>query len=316
MIAKLFIIIVIVLILMVVYMNIDRSKEGIIKREANKDQFKKSLNENVLTPLSRTVEGRVSQDKIKKTKERYAHAGIHISYTGTLFLCFFVGAALGIAILIGLNNPFMALVAFGAGWNIPSMVIGFLVNKRLDKLDEQIGMFMRMTTERFKVTNNFYQSMLTTVNDMAGEEPVHTELVRMISEIESGFAITDAMHSLADRIGNKYMRRFADYYEITAEIGTPEAREGVLEQALAQYQHHIKTTRELKKQISEATSEAYIMLAFVPLVVVYNIGQDPTYIPFMTTTLLGKVGSAVMVTVWLVCFWMINSKLGAPIEEA
>jgi len=297
------------------YMVSDRSKEAQIKKKKQQAEAKAKFTKNIYDPVDKFVQGKVKAEKINKKISQYRHAGLRISYTGGLFLSFIVGFVLGTAVWIFLKNPFMAVVFFGVGWNIPSMIIGFIVNKRLNILDDQIGMFMRMCTERFKVTNDFYQSMLSTVEDMRGEDPVYSELEKMVNEIESGGTIPDAMHRMASRIGNKYMKRFADYYEITAEIGTKEAREEVLEQALAQYQHHIKTSRDLKKQLSELTMEAYIMLAFVPVVVIYQATQDADYIPFMINTTLGKVGSSACVAIWLLCFWMINSKLGAPLED-
>lgn len=315
MIIRLIIVLGIVAIAIAVYLGMDRSKEAMIARERRKAEFSKDISEKIADPISRFLEGKISSNKVKNTIARYERAGIRISYAGTLLLSLLSGLLLATLIMVSIHNPFMAVVMFIAGWAIPPTIVGYLVNKRLNKLDEQIGMFMRMTVERFKVTNSFYNSMTSTVLDMRGEEPIYGELARMVAETESGFSISDAMHRLADRIGNKYMRRFADYYEITTDIGTKEARENVLEQAVAQYQHHIKTTRQMKKELSELTMEAYIMLAFVPVVVLYQISQDETYIPFMTETVLGKVGSAAIVLVWLICFWIVGTKLGAPIEE-
>ena len=57
------------------------------------------------------------------------------------------------------------------------------------------------------------------------------------------------------------------------------------------------------------------MLLFVPAVIVYQCVNDPTYVPFMTTTMMGKIGTAVILTIWLMCFWVINVKLASPVDQ-
>ena len=84
---------------------------------------------------------------------------------------------------------------------------------------------------------------------------------------------------------------------------------------MLQYQEHVSLTRELNKQISELSMEAYIMLAFVWGVVAYQINADSTYITFMTTTLLGQFGSALIAAVWLLCFWVVSAKISAPLDK-
>ena len=251
----------------------------------------------------------------EKKEEVFHKAGLKMSYTSSILLSLLMGIAFAVGIFILIRNPFMSIVFFGIGWNVPSVVMNFFVNKRIRKLDEQIGMWMRMVIKRYEVINDFYSAFMSTIADFAGEEPIYSELIITRNNIERGDSVADGLHDLAKRIDNKYMMRFADYYAITSDIGTEEARHEVLEQALLQYQEHVSLTRELNKQISELSMEAYIMLAFVWGVVAYQINADSTYITFMTTTLLGQFGSALIAAVWLLCFWVVSAKISAPLDK-
>lgn len=298
-----------------IYRNTDFSRDAIVARKQARSRVKARFKHKVAEPFVDLVTKRTKEEKIARTEERYTKAGFKINYATNILICFLTAVFLALLTGIGMKNPFMAVVFFGIGWNLPSAIIGIISNKRIEKLNEQVGMFMRMVIKRYQVVNDFYYAFGSTIEDFAGEEPMYSELTTTMNNINRGDSIDDALHDLAKRTDNKYLRRFADYYAITSEIGTEEARREVLGQALQQYEEHMELSRELKKQLSELTMEAYIMLAFVPGVVVYQIKQDPDYVTFMTSTLIGKVGSAVIAAIWLICFWVINAKLGAPIEK-
>lgn len=298
-----------------IYLATDFTKEGIQNRRLKLQVWKDRFKEKISDPFKETIENRTSEKKKYKIEDRYTKAGFKINYATNVLICFLLGLVLALVTGIGLKNPFMAITFFGIGWNIPGIITTFISNKRLEKLNRQVGMFMRMVTKRYEVVGDFFLALNTTLEDFAGEEPIYTELQTTINNINRGAAIDDALHDLANRTDNIFLGRFADYYTTAVDIGTEEAKREVLGQAVEQYEEHMELTRELRKQLSELTMEAYVMLAFVPIIVIYQVSQDPTYIPFMTETLLGKFGSAVISAVWLLCFWVINMKLGAPVDK-
>lgn len=300
---------------MMVYRTADHSKEAMIRRRQRFLSAKRFFIKKIYTPVNDFVYRRINNEKIAKKEEKLHRAGAKITYTSSVFLSLLAAFVFAAGVYLLIKNPFMAIVFFGIGWNVPSVVLNFFVNKRISKLDDQIGMWMRMVIKRYQVIDDFYESFMSTIADFAGEEPIYTELITTRNNIERGDSVSDALHDLARRIDNKYMMRFADYYEITSDIGTEEARHEVLEQALLQYQEHVTLTRELNKQLSELAMEAYLMLAFVPGVVAYQILTDDSYITFMTTTLLGQIGSSVIAALWLICFWVVSTKISEPLDK-
>lgn len=298
-----------------IYNTMDFSKDGIIQRKNKQESFKKKFRQKVKDPYVDTLNSKISSEKRKKVEERYKKAGLKMNYASSFLVCFICGLILALISLFGLNNPYLAVSAFAGGWNVPGLIANFFSNKRLTKINDQVGMFLRIVIKRYQVLGDFYMAFESTTEDFAGEEPIYSELVTTLNNINRGDPIDEALQELAYRTDNKFLSRFADYYAISSEVGTVEARKTVLGQALAQYENHMELARELKKQLSELSMEAYIMLLFVPAVIVYQCYSDPTYIPFMTTTMMGKIGSAVILSVWLLCFWVVNVKLASPVDQ-
>ncbi|WP_373262078.1 type II secretion system F family protein [Hungatella hathewayi] len=301
--------------ILLIYRSMDFTKEGIIERKKRIQNFKIKYRSKIKDPFYDAITSRVSDETRKKVEDKYQKAGFKINYASNITICLLVGTILSLICLLGLHNPYLAIAAFGFGWNIPGLLTTFIANKRLEKINEQVGMFMRMVIKRYQVLKDFYLALETTTEDFVGEEPIYSELITTLNNINRGDPIDDALHEFANRTDNKFLRRFADYYAISSEIGTEEARKNILGQALTQYEEHMELSRELKKQLSELSMEAYLMLLFVPAVIVYQCMNDASYIPFMTTTMLGKVGSAVILAVWLICLWVINTKLAAPVDQ-
>lgn len=302
-------------VIILIYNTIDFSKEAKMERQKKSAELKNKFNKKIKEPYVDAINTKVSSEKRGKVEDKYKKAGVHMNYATSFLVCGSCGLILALVSFFLLDNPYLAVSAFAGGWNIPGLLANFFSNKRLEKINQQVGMFLRMVIKRYQVLGDFYMAFESTTEDFQGEEPMYTELVTTMNSINRGEAISDALHDFAIRTDNKYISRFADYYEISAEVGTLEARRTVLGQALDQYENHMELARELKKQLSEVTMTAYITLLFVPAVIVYQVCTDPTYVPFMTETMMGKIGSAVILTVWLLCFWVINVKLAAPVDQ-
>lgn len=297
------------------YGSIDRSKEAELRRAKFRNKAGSVFRKRVYEPYNDFIYKHTRPERMEKREEVFRKAGLHINYASGIFIAFISAIIFSVAVFRILHNPFMAIVFFGVGWNVPSLIVGFIVNRRLRKLDAQIGMFMRMVIKRYQVINDFYTAFVSTIGDFAGEEPIYSELSFTRACIERGDSVTDALMDFAKRVDNKYMVRFADYYAIAAELGTEEARKQVLGQALVQYEEHVSLIRELNRRLSETAMEAYIMLWFVPVQVAYQIMTNKSFVLFYTTTLIGQIGSSVIVMTWLICFWFISVKIAAPLEK-
>lgn len=283
--------------------------------EMRKKQSKTSLRENALKKsLEENLQNEVNYSKKYKAEVMCTQAGFRISYGEYRLICIACAIAMPILCLILLNNPYLAFMSLFLGFSIPSQVITFIRNRRIAILDKQIGSFLQMVTERYANTKDFSKAMHDCLDDFKGAEPFYSELQNTIIEMNLGTPTADALKSLSKRTGNKYLSRLGDYYSLAIKLGTSEARNTLLKQSFYQFEEDRKIKNELKMAISGPANEAYIMIAFIPVTMIYNAMTNSEYISFMTQTTLGQVGVAVIFTVIIGCLWVVNTKLSAPLD--
>lgn len=290
-------------------------KKGKSTLDGRKQQSSNILRENV---LKKRLE-KYNEEKVKFSK-RYAietlclQAGFKLSYTE--FRMITIGTAIVSALLVGtvMNNPILGVLFALIGYILPKEVIAFLKNRRIGILEKQIGPFMQMVIKRYEATKDFGKSLELTMVEFKGEEPMYSEIKQTVLEINVGVPVGEAMDNMGRRTGNKYMVRLADYYKIASSLGTEEIRKKLLNQAYQQYEEHRQTKASMKKELAGPKNEAYIMLACIPMFAIYSAFTNDNYIPFMIGTTMGKIGTAVIASIFMGSIWFVNSKIGAPLE--
>ena len=265
--------------------------------------------------LEEIIESNASFKKKIKIETMCIQAGLKIKYGEYKLLCLATAIILPIIFWIILRNEYLVIASFVLGLTIPSQVITFLRNRRMGVLDKQIGSFLKMVTERYANTKDFAKAIKDCASDFKGAEPFYSELRDTIMEIDLGVPTGEAIKNLSVRTGNKYIRRLADYYSLSIQIGTDEARSTLLKQAFYQYEENRSVKNNLKIAISGPANEAYIMIGFIPCTMIYNAFTNPEYLPFMRDTQLGKIGVTFIFTVVIGCIWLVNTKISAPLDE-
>lgn len=279
-----------------------------------KKQSSMMLKENIIRKrLEKIIGERVKVSRRMKVEKLCIQAGYNLKYHDYLIISLLSSLLFSSIFRYVFSNAYLGFIFLVVGLFIPHQVLLFKRNKRLEKMNSQIGPCLKMIIERYKVSKDMKSAVMDTVLEFKGEDPIYKELSKLAIEIELGKGLSSALEEFADRTGNPYMLRFVDYYKICVEVGTVEVRD-MLNQALYQYQEDRRNKLLLKKEISSVKSQAYIVLAGVPGVALYQSIMDPGYISFMTGTFVGQVGTAAIVTVTLAAFWIINKKIGAPIE--
>lgn len=262
---------------------------------------------------------KMAEEKVKfstkyKVETNCLQAGIKLSYGEYKLISIACAIMLPVALLLSINNQLMALICVPIGYCIPGQIITFIKNRRRKLLDEQVGTFIKLSTERYIMQGSFTQAVENCLNDFVGQEPLYSELKLSVAELKLGTPIDEVMQELARRTGNKFLKRYADFYNITANLGTDEAKNNILGQAYLQYDEHRKMSSKLKKDIAGPINEAYLMVGSIPGIVAYQCCTSKSYIDFMLNTTFGKVGSAIMLTAVIGCIWFINAKIASPLD--
>lgn len=300
---------IVLFVFLAIYKNIDVAK---IKKDTRRSDF--FTKENV---LSRTLEEKLNVKVSRKAKLELLgeRAGIEISYYPFMAYRLMIAFAGFILLLIILRSIPFAIAFAVLLYMLPKEIVGYLANKRMNKLEKQIGIAMRGITTRYQSTGDIMESLIGTMNDFEGEYPIYDELKRVTDEISLGETSEDALEGMARRVGNKFFTRFVIFYKVAAEAGTLDARKALLGDAIKQYEEDHKIKLSLKKSLREPKFSVYFMICMIPAMAFVGSGTTDNYWHFMTRTTVGQIVSVVVMGIVVISLWLVNSKLAAPLDR-
>lgn len=296
----------------------------IITREKNKEvktkivkkrRSSKDAKGNLLGgSLAQKFEKNADVSKRFKIETMCMQAGMDLTYGEYKFICTACAIAFPFVILVVLRNIPLALVMALIGYVAPAQYIKTVANKRVKKMEEQCGSFIRIVLERYKTSKDMSSAITNSLHDFFGCEPFYENLRQCVYDIQIGLPCEEALENLARRCGNKFLARFSDYYKITGNLATHESKYELLHNAFVQYEEDRELKQLLKKEISGPVSESYIMVVATPAFMCWQAVANPDYLDFMLNTTTGQVGLAVILVVILLCIIFINAKIAAPID--
>jgi tight adherence protein B len=261
----------------------------------------------------RTLE-KTKYSKRHKIETECKQAGVPMKYYQYYLLTIISAIVLFLFALFVVGNEFLAIEFIFIGRMVPMQIITIMKNRRISKLEQQIGPFLDMSIKRYLSTKDFEKALRLTKDEFRGLEPIYTELKITIAELDTKTPVAEAMDNLATRCNNKYLVRFSDYYKIASSIGTQEARQNLLTQAYLQYEEDRSLKQVLKKELSEPVRDSYVMVASVPLFACFGFIAMNGYADFILNQLTGKLMLAGVVGVIMGVIWFINNKIGAPLK--
>lgn len=285
-----------------------RSKKG------GHDRNARYSGSSIKKQLEHVVSEKADVKKKYKIETMCLQAGHELSYGEYKIICFSVALALPILMLMVMKNIYLAVVFGFIGFHIPGQYMKTMANKRVKKMEMQVGSFIRMILERYKTNKDMAQSITQTLPDFHGLTPFYDVLKNATAEIRLGIPTEDVIDNMVRKTGNKFLSRFSDYYKMTDNLTTHEAKIDLLNQAYEQYQEDCDMKAMLKEKISGPVNEAYIMVGATPAFMTYQAIFSDGYLDFMINTEMGQVGIAGIIGVLLLCIWFINAKIGAPLD--
>lgn len=313
-----FSIIVFVMFFAVIQLGKERDTENRMKIKKSK---KRSIGKrtryagnSLKTQLEHAISEKASVAKKYTIETICMQAGFEYSYGEYIILCISVAIAFPILMLIVMKNIYLAVIFSFIGFKAPGEYFKALANKRVGKLDKQIGSFLKLILERYKTNKDMAKSITQSLPDFQGLNPLYGIIQTAVSDLKLGIPIEDAIDGMVRKTGNKYLGRFSDYYKITNDLATHQSKVELLTQSYEQYKEYCDMKQMLKERISGPVREAYIMVFATPVFMVYQSFQAEGYLDFMLNNSVGQAGMAGIVTILLLCIWFINAKIGAPID--
>lgn len=302
-----------IIIFFAILMNLEKkeNKTKIVKKRRSSKDMKGNL---IGGSLSQKFEKNADISKKFKIETLCLQAGVDLTYGEYKFICTCCAIAIPLIVLIFMHNFFLALIMILLGYLLPGQYLKTMANKRVKKMEDQCGSFLRIVLERYKTSKDMASSIENSLHDFFGCDPFYENLRQCVIDIQLGVPCEEALENLARRCGNKFLARFSDYYKITSNLATHENKYELLYQAFVQYEEDRKLKQTLKKEISGPVSESYIMVVATPAFMCWQAVANPDYLDFMLNTTTGQIGLAVIFVVVLLCIIFINAKIAAPIE--
>lgn len=309
---KTIIILFVILIVFTLLMNIERKPK---KEKLLNERKKQSFNLQEITFVKKSVDklnSNIEAKKRNKIETLLVQAGHDMSCGEFVFVSIVSGLMGFLIITTAFQNPLLGILFAIIGYKVPRQIVTIQKNKRIKVLERQIGSFMNMLIERYKVIGDLKQALELTVPEFENTEILYRELLKTLSETEIYTTIV-ALQNLAFRTGNRFLSRMIDYYE-AADAVNDEKRIVLMKQAYAQWADDQSLKRLLKKEIGEPVRDALLLIGTIPVFACYQAAMDKTYVPFMLQHQVGKIGTTVIVATVILCIWLVINKINAPLD--
>ncbi len=203
------------------------------------------------------------------------------------FITAMVGTGVGGAILAGLlfQNLLIVLAAAVAGASVPWFVVSFRLNKRAQRLDEQLPEVLNIMASSLRAGHSFLQALDAVAKEIP--EPAASEFNRTLAEIRLGRPLDDALNAMAERVGSESFRWAVLAVNIQREVG------GNLAEILDTVAETVRERQTLRREVHVLTTEGrlsmYILTALPILFAFYLFTTRPEYVRVLYTTRVGIV---------------------------
>ena len=193
-----------------------------------------------------------------------------------------VGAVLGAALL---QNLILAAVIGGVGAFAPTMALRVALNRRADKMREQLPDVLTIMASSLRAGHSFLQALDTVAREIPA--PANVEFQRLVAEIRLGRPAEDALEALADRVGSADFRWAVLAVNIQREVG------GNLAEILDNVAETLRERATMRRQIRVLTAEGRLsawVLALLPFAIaLYMFAVNPGYVTLLFTSQIGLI---------------------------
>lgn len=210
-----------------------------------------------------------------------------------IFLVLWPNVALGIGI---------GSVVTIAMWSVPKLVFQYLWEKRCGAFTDQMVDGMTLMANGVKAGLSVQQCMERVKDNMAN--PISQEFGLVLSEVQVGRGMADALNDLGMRIPRPDVQMFVTCVNILSETG------GNLGETFQTITYTIRERQKIEKKIDAMTAQGVsqgVIITLIPfaLLVAFAI-IDPTYVEPLFNTALGIFALFIMLALQVIGGLMIR----------
>jgi tight adherence protein B len=192
---------------------------------------------------------------------------------------FVVASAVG-ALVFGvlgaalLGSWLLAIVIAAIGGAFPTILLRSALNKRADKLREQLPDVLTIMASSLRAGHSFLQSLDTVAKEIT--QPAAAEFQRVVAEIRLGRPAEDALEALAERVGSPDFKWAVLAVNIQREVGGNLAE--ILDTVADTLRERAMLRRQIKVLTAEGRLSAWVLGALPFAIALYMYAVNPTYI--------------------------------------
>jgi tight adherence protein B len=209
-----------------------------------------------------------------------------------------LGLVLGAALL---QNIWLALVIGAMAAVGPTLALRVALNRRSDKLREQLPDVLTIMASSLRAGHSFLQSLDTVAKEIA--QPAAAEFQRVVAEIRLGRGAEDAMEAMAVRVGSEDFKWAVLAVNIQREVGGNLAE--ILDNVADTLRERAMIRRQIRVLTSEGRLSAWVLSLLPGAIALYMFAVNPDYISLLFTTTLGLVMLITALCLLVIgVFWM------------
>jgi len=188
------------------------------------------------------------------------------------------------------------------GWALPKHVVKYLYDKRCSQFTNQMVDGMTILSNGVRAGLSVQQSMDRVVKNLPN--PISQEFRLVLSQIQLGQTLEDALTELGERIPRPDVQMFVTSVNILKETG------GNMAETFQTITFTIRERQKVEKKIEALTAQGIMqgiiisMIPFILMAIFFVV--DPNYIKPLFTTTLGLIALLVVITLQIIGGLMIK----------
>ncbi len=188
------------------------------------------------------------------------------------------------------------------GWTLPKHVVKYLYDKRCSQFTNQMVDGMTILSNGVRAGLSVQQSMDRVVKNLPN--PISQEFRLVLSQIQLGQTLEDALTELGERIPRPDVQMFVTSVNILKETG------GNMAETFQTITFTIRERQKVEKKIEALTAQGIMqgiiisMIPFILMAIFFVV--DPNYIKPLFTTTLGLIALLVVITLQIIGGLMIK----------
>lgn len=307
-------------IVIILFVSVENPDEGSIASASTIDELRtrqiQGLREHAIKrKFEENIVEKSDRAKVIKVEETLMRAGLEGWSYGEFTLVKLVLTILGVIMSwLFIANPVVTIMTGVTLYILPLQIVQTIATRRITLMEADIGTFIQLTIERYKVHGDFQRAIKQSAPDFKGREPMYSEIRKTILDFNVGTPTAEAVEKMGKRTGNKFVSQLGNYYEIASTIGTEASRNDIIGQAWDNFSDDYKMKVQHKQEIDGPKKDAYIIVAALPMLMLFQANVDENYVDFFMNTMLGQLGLAAILAVTLLSIIFINKKIGGPLD--